>query len=85
MGVLPLTFEPGTSWKSLGLKGDEQVTIHGLSDALKPRQMMQATITYADGRAAKVPLLCRIATEDELEYFKNGGILSYVLRQLAAA
>jgi aconitate hydratase len=85
MGVLPLTFEPGTSWKSLGLKGDEQVTIRGLGDGLKPRQMMEAEITFADGRTEKVPLLCRIATLDELEYFKNGGILPYVLRQLAAA
>jgi aconitate hydratase A / 2-methylisocitrate dehydratase len=85
MGVLPLTFEPGTSWKSLGLKGDEQVTIHGLGAELKPRQMMQAEIKYSDGRTKKVPLLCRIATEDELDYFNNGGILAYVLRQLAAA
>ncbi|MGP8232310.1 MAG: aconitate hydratase AcnA [Methylovirgula sp.] len=85
MGVLPLTFEPGTSWKSLGLKGDEQVTIHGLGDTLKPRQMMEATIKFANGREKKVPLLCRIATEDELGYFNNGGILPYVLRQLAAA
>ncbi|HET6379201.1 MAG TPA: aconitate hydratase AcnA [Methylocella sp.] len=85
MGVLPLTFEPGTSWKSLGLKGDEQVTIHGLGSTLKPRQMMEAQITFADGREVKVPLLCRIATLDELEYFNNGGILPYVLRQLAAA
>jgi aconitate hydratase len=84
MGVLPLTFEPGTSWNTLGLKGDEQVTIHGLSEGLKPRQMMEAEITYADGSVKKVPLLCRIATLDELEYFKNGGILAYVLRQLAA-
>ena len=85
MGVLPLTFEPGTSWKSLGLKGDEQVTIHGLGATLKPRQMMEAEITFADGRVEKVPLLCRIATLDELVYFNNGGILPYVLRQLAAA
>jgi aconitate hydratase len=85
MGVLPLTFEPGTTWKSLGLKGDEQVTIHGLGSTLKPRQMMEAEITFADGREVKVPLLCRIATLDELEYFNNGGILPYVLRQLAAA
>ncbi len=84
MGVLPLTFEEGTSWESIGLKGDETVTIHGLGDSLKPRQKMEATITFADGRSTRVPLLCRIATLDELEYFKNGGILSYVLRQLAA-
>jgi aconitate hydratase len=85
MGVLPLTFEPGTNWQSLGLKGDEEVTIRGLGSELKPRQMMEAEITFADGRIEKVPLLCRIATLDELDYFRNGGILPYVLRQLAAA
>ncbi|SFK68194.1 aconitate hydratase AcnA [Methylocapsa palsarum] len=85
MGVLPLTFEPGVTWASLKLKGDEQVTIHGLSQGLKPRQMMEAEIKYSDGSVKKVPLRCRIATLDELEYFNNGGILHYVLRQLAAA
>ncbi len=85
MGVLPLTFEPGTTWKSLGLKGDEQVTIHGLGESLKPRQAMEAEIKYADGNVKQVPLLCRIATLDELDYFNNGGILPYVLRQLVAA
>ena len=84
MGVLPLTFVEGTSWQTLGLKGDETVTIHGLANGLKPRQMMEATIACADGKAQKVPLLCRIDTLDELEYFRNGGILHYVLRQLAA-
>jgi len=84
MGVLPLTFEPGTTWKSLGLRGDEQVTIHGLGDTLKPRQKMEMEIKFADGSVKKVPLLCKIATEDELDYFKNGGILPFVLRQLAA-
>ncbi len=85
MGVLPLTFEPGTTWKSLGLKGDEQVTIRGLGENLKPRQTMEAEITLADGKVKKIPLLCRIATLDELDYFNNGGILPYVLRQLVAA
>ncbi|WP_041369464.1 aconitate hydratase AcnA [Methylocella silvestris] len=85
MGVLPLTFEPGTSWKSLKLKGDELVTIHGLGDSLQPRQMMEMEITYPDGKKKKTPLLCRIATLDELDYFKNGGILPFVLRQLAVA
>jgi aconitate hydratase len=84
MGVLPLTFEEGTSWQTLGLKGDEQVTIHGLGETLKPRQVMEASIRSADGKVTTVPLLCRIATLDELEYFRNGGILHYVLRQLAA-
>ena len=84
MGVLPLTFEEGTSWQSLALKGDEQVTIRGLVDDLKPRQMLSAEIVSAGGDLRRVPLLCRIDTLDELEYFRNGGILHYVLRQLAA-
>jgi aconitate hydratase len=84
MGVLPLVFEEGTSWLTLGLKGDETVTIHGLESGLKPRQMLEAAITSKDGAVTKVPLLCRIDTLDELEYFNNGGILHYVLRQLAA-
>jgi aconitate hydratase A / 2-methylisocitrate dehydratase len=84
MGVVPLTFEQGTSWKSLGLTGAETVTIHGLASGLKPRQQMTAEITMADGKVQKVPLLCRIDTVDELDYYKNGGILQYVLRQLAA-
>lgn len=84
MGVLPLTFEPGTSWKSLDLKGDEQVTIKGLAGDLKPRQMLAADIVSSNGASRSVPLFCRIDTLDELEYFRNGGILHYVLRQLAA-
>jgi aconitate hydratase len=84
MGVLPLVFEEGTSWQTLGLKGDETVTIHGLGDTLKPRQTLHAEIVSADRVKRSVPLTCRIDTLDELEYFRNGGILSYVLRQLAA-
>ncbi|HKN29289.1 MAG TPA: aconitate hydratase AcnA, partial [Roseiarcus sp.] len=84
MGVLPLVFEEGTSWQTLGLKGDETVTIHGLGDGLKARQTLHAEIRRADGETLSAPLTCRIDTLDELEYFRNGGILSYVLRQLAA-
>ncbi|MBZ9893212.1 aconitate hydratase AcnA [Mesorhizobium sp. BR1-1-6] len=83
MGVIPFVFEEGTSWASLNLKGDELVEIDGL-DALKPRQKMEARITYGDGTVKKVPIICRIDTLDELDYFKNGGILQYVLRDLAA-
>ncbi|MBN9444036.1 aconitate hydratase AcnA [Bosea sp. (in: a-proteobacteria)] len=83
MGVVPFTLQEGTSWASLNLKGDEMVTIHGLAD-VKPRQMMEAEITYADGAVKKVPILCRIDTLDEIDYFKNAGILQYVLRGLAA-
>jgi len=84
MGVIPLCFEEGTSWQTLGLKGDEQVTIRGLHGDLKPRQRMVAEIVASDGGLKRVPLTCRIDTYDELEYFKNGGILQYVLRHLAA-
>jgi aconitate hydratase len=84
MGVVPLVFQGDTSWASLGLKGDETVTIRGLEGDLKPRQTLVAEITAADGSKQEVPLTCRIDTLDELEYFRNGGILPYVLRQLAA-
>ena len=84
MGVLPLTFEEGTSWQTLELKGDETVTIEGLGDSLRPRQMLEIIITSDKGKVTRVPGLCRIDTADELEYFKNGGILHYVLRNLAA-
>ncbi|MBC8130894.1 MAG: aconitate hydratase, partial [Rhizobiaceae bacterium] len=84
MGVVPFVFaEEGTSWQTLGLTGDETVTIEGLTD-VKPRQVMEATVTRADGTTQVIPLLCRIDTLDELEYFRNGGILQYVLRRLAA-
>jgi aconitate hydratase len=83
MGVVPFVFEEGTSWASLGLKGDETVTIDGL-EQIRPRQKMTAKVTYGDGTVKNVPILCRIDTVDELEYFRNGGILQYVLRDLAA-
>ena len=83
MGVMPLVFEEGTSWQSLGMKGDEQVTIRGLHGDLKPRQRLIAEIVAGNGTLKRVPLICRIDTVDELDYFKNGGILQYVLRHLA--
>jgi aconitate hydratase len=85
MGVLPLVFEEGTSWQTLGLTGNEQVTIRGLQGELKPHQRLMAEIVAADGRLRRIPLICRIDTLDELDYFRNGGILQYVLRHLLAA
>src|SRR6202521_1210828 len=76
MGVVPLTFEESGSWPRLGLKGDEQVTIRALAAELKPRQKLPAAITFADGSVKEVSLLCRIDTLDELDYFKNGGVLA---------
>ena len=84
MGILPLTFEEGTSWKTLGLKGDELVSIKGLTE-LTPRQKLEIEITSNDGKVTKVPVNSRIQTADEIEYYRNGGILHYVLRQLAVA
>ena len=83
MGVVPFTLAEGTSWATLDLKGDESVTIKGLA-TVKPRQMLEAEITSADGKVKKVPILCRIDTLDEIDYFKNAGILQYVLRGIAA-
>jgi aconitate hydratase A / 2-methylisocitrate dehydratase len=84
MGVMPLVFEEGTTWQSLGLKGDEQVTIRGLHGELKPHQRLIADIVTGNGTLKRVPLICRIDTVDELDYYKSGGILQYVLRRLAA-
>ena len=84
MGVLPLVFAEGTSWQTLGITGDEVVTIRGLAAGLAPRQTLTAEILRADGASASVPVVSRIDTLDELEYFNNGGILHYVLRRLAA-
>lgn len=83
MGVVPFTFDAGVSWASLDLKGDETVTIESLAD-VKPRDKVIAKVTYADGTVKDVPLICRIDTADELDYVEHGGILHYVLRDLAA-
>nr|WP_210307079.1 aconitate hydratase AcnA [Paenochrobactrum gallinarii] len=83
MGIVPFVFEDGTSWQSLGLKGDEMVTIEGLEN-VRPRQVINASITFADGSVKQVPLICRIDTLDEIDYMKNGGILQTVLRDLAS-
>tara|TARA_R110002012_G_scaffold27229_5_gene87553 strand:+ start:10891 stop:13614 length:2724 start_codon:yes stop_codon:yes gene_type:complete len=83
MGVIPFVFEEGTSWESLGLKGDETVTIDGLTN-VQPGDKKVAKVTFADGTVKDVPLICRVDTLDELGYLKNGGILQTVLRDLAA-
>ncbi|MBO6795835.1 aconitate hydratase AcnA [Maricaulis sp.] len=82
MGVLPLQFEDGVSWEGLGMKGDETVNIKGVSE-LEPRASMTVEITFPDGTRKSAPVRARIDTENELEYFRNGGILHYVLRNLA--
>ena len=83
MGVIPFVFEEGTTWESLGLKGDEIVTIDNLAN-VQPREKRVAKVTYGDGSAKEIPLICRIDTLDEVTYVNNGGILQTVLRDLAA-
>ena len=82
MGVLPLEFQQGDSWAGLGLKGDETVSIAGIEN-LKPRGTLDVNITYPDGKTKTITANVRIDTDNEHEYYKNGGILHYVLRNLA--
>jgi aconitate hydratase len=84
MGVLPLVFADGQSWQTLVLTGKETVTIRGLAE-LKPRQKVAVAIAGPDGKASEIEVLCRIDTEEELGYYRNGGILPFVLRNLASA
>jgi aconitate hydratase len=84
MGVLPLVFEDGQSWQGLGLTGQESIAIRGLAD-LRPRQKLAVEIAGTDGKATTIQVLCRIDTEEEMGYYRNGGILPFVLRNLAAA
>ena len=85
MGVLPLLFTGGQTRKSLNLDGGEVVDIAGLAGGLKPRMTLKATITRANGAKDAVDLLCSVETEEEVAYYKNGGILHYVLRNLSQA
>ena len=85
MGVLPLQFKDGLTRADLDLKGDETFDIAGIAEDLTPRTDVTMTVTYADGATREVPLLVRIDTLDELEYFRNGGILHYVLRNMMKA
>ena len=84
MGVIPFEFTKGDSRKSLGLTGDETVSISGL-DTIKPLQEVPCTITMADGTVKDITLKCRIDTAIEVEYIEHGGVLHYVLRNLAKA
>ena len=82
MGVLPCCFEEGTSVKTLALDGTETYSLLGLSDDVKPRQKLTLEITRKDGKVDKVPVVCRIDTAIEVDYYRHGGILPYVLRQI---
>ncbi|WP_112321406.1 aconitate hydratase AcnA [Oceanibium sediminis] len=83
MGVIPLEFTGGDNRKSLNLTGEEAIDITGLAGELKPLSEVPAVITYADGSTKEISLKCRIDTAVEIEYVENGGVLHYVLRNLA--
>ena len=84
MGVIPFEFTEGATRKSLKLKGDEVVSIAGLDGDLKPLSLVPCLITYGDGTIKTIQIKCRIDTEIEIEYVEHGGVLHYVLRDLAA-
>ncbi len=85
MGVLPLQFKEGTTAQSLKLDGTETYDVLGLGEQLKPQQDLTLKITRADGKSESVPVICRIDTPIEIDYYQHGGILPYVLRQLASS
>jgi aconitate hydratase len=85
MGILPLQFQAGINRETLHLNGTETFDLTGLSGGIQPGMTVTMTIHRADGSTTEVSLLCRIDTLDEVEYFRNGGILQYVLRQLLVA
>jgi aconitate hydratase len=85
MGVLPLEFKDGASRTTLGLTGAETFDILGVAEGLAPGKDLTCRIHRPDGTTEEIPLLCRIDTTDEVEYYRHGGILHYVLRDLLKA
>jgi aconitate hydratase len=84
MGILPLQYLPGENRDSLGLTGRETYSIGGIADGLKPGKRLTVTARADDGTTTTFEAICRIDTPVELDYYRHGGILQYVLRQLAS-
>ena len=82
MGILPLQFIDGQNRKKLNLEGSELISIKGIKEGLKPGDKVSVEFKYKKGDTKKIEMLCRIDTNNELEYFKHGGILQYVLRNM---
>ena len=82
MGVLPLQFTEGNNRTNLNLIGSELITVLDIQAGVKPSDYVQVEIKYVSGDIIKIKTLCRIDTKNELEYYKNGGILQYVLRNM---
>jgi len=85
MGVLPLQFLPGQNAESLGLNGSERFTITGIADGLEPRKLLTVRAERDDGKVIEFQAIARLDTEMEIEYYRHGGILTYVLRRLLRA
>lgn len=84
MGVLPLVFPDGVNRTTLGLTGDEVVSVKGLENGIKPKMQLDVEVKFKDGSTKQFKALCRIDTENEVDYYLNGGILQKVVRDLAA-
>jgi aconitate hydratase len=82
MGVLPLQFKEGFDRKKLNITGSELITVVDMDKGVKPRDEVSCEIKYKDGTSKTIKVLCRIDTQNEVEYYKNGGILQYVLRNM---
>jgi aconitate hydratase len=82
MGVLPLQFKEGFNKKKLNITGSELITVVNIDKGVKPRDEVSCEIKYKDGTSKIIEVLCRIDTQNEVEYYKNGGILQYVLRNM---
>ncbi|MEO7966829.1 MAG: aconitate hydratase, partial [Gemmatimonadaceae bacterium] len=82
MGVIPCEFADGATRQSLGLTGFESYTIEGMSDSMSPRARLTVVARARDGSEVRFPVVSRIDTPEEMQYYRNGGILPYVLRGL---
>ena len=82
MGILPLQFIDGMDRKKLNLQGSELITVLDIENGVNPRENVKVEIKYADGSSKTIEALCRIDTDNEILYYKNGGILQYVLRNM---
>ena len=82
MGILPLQFKEGMDRKKLNLIGSELITVKYIEKRIQPGEDVSVEIKYADGISKTIQVICRIDTENEVEYYKHGGILHYVLRNM---
>ena len=82
MGILPLQFIDGIDRNKLSLKGSELITVLNVENGINPASKIEVEVKYATGEIKKIKTLCRIDTKNELEYYKNGGILQFVLRNM---